>query len=325
MKIVFAGTPEVAVPTLEGLVSSGHEVALVITRPDAPFGRKRELKPSPVATAAEALGLPVMKTASFSRDTGDSVIQALSPLGADLGVVVAFGGLIPDPALSIPRLGWLNLHFSLLPAYRGASPLQRSILDGAPLGMSVFRLDEGMDTGPIVKTATLDVEGSSPEGTTSGSMSGTAGELLRLAAEQGSHLLLASLDEAIITSATPQAGKPSLAPKLTRADGQLRATDGVEANLRRFRAMTPEPGAWLVLQGDEGELKVHSLVGLPEGTDSVSAPTPAQISVVNGRVLWGCADGALELLEVQQAGKTRMDAASWHRGRATHNHSGGAS
>ncbi|BDZ46984.1 methionyl-tRNA formyltransferase [Naasia aerilata] len=209
MRLVFAGTPTPAVPSLEALAAGPHELAAVLTRPDAPVGRKRILTPSPVAVCAAELGLPVDRPAALDAEYATG-LAALQP---DLGVVVAYGALLRDPLLSLPRLGWINLHFSLLPRWRGAAPVQHALLAGdRETGASVFQLERGMDTGPVFGMLRRDI---GPDE--------TAGDLLDALARDGAGLLSRVVDELAAGTATaaPQVGEPTLAPKLSLLDGAL--------------------------------------------------------------------------------------------------------
>ncbi|HXH35113.1 MAG TPA: methionyl-tRNA formyltransferase [Plantibacter sp.] len=302
MRLVFAGTPAVAVPTLEALVIAGHEVVAVVTRPDAPLGRKRVLTPSPIAVAAERLGLPILKAARLDDDATARIVA----LRAELGVIVAYGGLVREPLLSAPEHGWINLHFSLLPAWRGAAPVQRSVMAGDALtGASVFQLVPALDAGDVF--ATLETPIARGE---------TAGELLDRLALSGAPLTLEVVDSIAAGTATaaPQTGEVSLAPKLDGLAGRIdwrRPTTEVWAQIR---GVTPEPGAYTVI--DDTRLKIHRAEPTSVGSGS-TPPEPGGIMLVDGRVVVGTADGLLELLEVQPAGRTSMGAADWWRGVAT--------
>ncbi len=301
MRLMFAGTPEVAVPSLRALHAAGHELALVLTREDAPRGRKRVMTPSDVALAATELGLPLCK----ANRIDERVAAQLAAADAELGVVVAYGALLKPTVLTIPPRGWINLHFSLLPAWRGAAPVQHSLLAGGPTGVTVFQLEPGMDTGPIWEQAEYPV-----------SHTATAGEVLGDFAVRGAELLCRAVE--VISDGRrapiPQHGVPTLAPKLGLDDGILNPNDGLAAVLARYRAVTPEPGARILLAADGGApaadwLKV--LVAAPDPTVMASGVFEA---VPHG-VRWGTGDGSLLLLRVQQAGKAAMSAADWWRGR----------
>ncbi|MFC7790336.1 methionyl-tRNA formyltransferase [Microbacterium sp. MAHUQ-60] len=295
MRLVFAGTPAVAVPTLHALAAD-HEIVAVITRPDAPLGRKRVLTPSPVAAAAAMLGLPILKTSRLDEDA----TAYISTLNADLGVIVAYGGIVREPLLSTPRHGWINLHFSLLPAWRGAAPVQRALIAGdRELGVSVFQLVPALDAGDVFALRTVDVP-----------VDATADVALELLASAG-----AGVTEEVVSGiadgtaeATPQQGQVTLAPKLTLEDGALDWTQPVTAVHARYRGVTPEPGAHTTVDG--ARLKV---LAARVATD---APTlaPGELTGRRTAVLIGCAEGALEVTRVQPAGKGAMNAADWWRG-----------
>lgn len=300
MRLVFAGTPAVAVPTLEALVDAGHDVVGVVTRPDAPLGRKRVLTPSPVAVAADRLGIPVLQAARLDEDATARIVA----LRAELGVIVAYGGLVREPLLSAPDHGWINLHFSLLPAWRGAAPVQRSVMAGdAVTGASVFQLVPALDAGAVF--ATLE----SPIG-----FGETSGELLQRLAVLGAPLTLGVVDAIAAGTATavPQTGEVSLAPKLDGLAGRIDwARPSVEV-WAQIRGVTPEPGAYTVL--DDARLKIHRAA---PGPSTAESSEPGVVTLVDGHVLVGTADEPLELLEVQPAGRTVMPAADWWRGAAT--------
>lgn len=294
MRLVFAGTPAVAVPSLNALAER-FDIAAVITREDAPLGRKRVLTPSPVADAAAALDLPVIK----ANRLDDGVTDQVARLEADLGVIVAYGGLVREPLLSTPRLGWVNLHFSLLPRWRGAAPVQRAVMAGdAETGAAVFQLVAGLDAGGVFAELRLPIPADA-----------TAGELLDALAEEGAPLLVdtvAALADGT-AEATPQSGEPVLAPKLTIDDARLDLTRPVEEVYARLRGVTPEPGAWALLDGER--FKIHAArpatgLSLPAGV----------VAATEGRIQVGTGTTPLELLTVQPAGKRAMDAADWWRG-----------
>lgn len=298
MKLIFAGTPDVAVPSLEALLASDHSVIRVLTRPDAPLGRKRILTPSPVAAIAQERGLAVSKAARLNGE----VAEELTALDADLGVIVAYGGLIREPLLSAPRLGWINLHFSLLPAWRGAAPVQHSLIAGDTVtGADVFQLVAALDAGEILGELTHEIH---PDA--------TAGELLAELALSGAQLLREVVDQigAGTTSPRAQSGEPTVAGKLSLGDGQLDPRESAVAVYNRFRGVTPEPGAHVMIDGAR-----FKILGARLDTEA-TVPSGA-IEMHEKRVLLGCAPGALELLRVQPAGKAAMDAGSWWRGLGT--------
>ncbi|HTN56486.1 MAG TPA: methionyl-tRNA formyltransferase [Microbacterium sp.] len=295
MRLVFAGTPAVAVPTLH-ILAAQHEIVAVITRPDAPLGRKRVLTPSPVAEAAAGLGLPILKTSRLDEDA----TAHISALDADLGVIVAYGGIVREPLLSTPGHGWINLHFSLLPAWRGAAPVQRALIAGdAELGVSVFQLVPALDAGDVFAMHTVEVPADA-----------TADVALSILAEAGAGVtadVVAGIADGTAT-ASVQEGAVTLAPKLTLDDGALDWTQPVASVFARFRGVTPEPGAHTTIDG--ARLKVLAAAPAPD------APTlaPGEIAGTKGAVLIGCSDGVLEVTRVQPAGKGAMNAADWWRG-----------
>ncbi|AND16350.1 methionyl-tRNA formyltransferase [Rathayibacter tritici] len=293
MRLVFAGTPAAAVPTLQGLAASAHEVVAVVTRADAPVGRKRVLTPSPVAVAAEELGLPVIRTNRLDEEVTDH----LAELTPDLGVIVAYGGLVRERLLAVPRLGWINLHFSLLPRWRGAAPLQRALMAGETrIGASVFQLVAELDAGDVYAELPVDAG------------ERTAGALLAELAESGANLTLDVVDalERGTAVATPQVGEVTLAPKLDATDGRIDWTLPTARILALVRGTTPEPGASTAVGG--ARLKVLA-VRAAEGDLA-----PGSVRLHSGRALVGTGDGAIELVTVQPAGKTPMPGAAWARG-----------
>ena len=296
MRVLFAGTPTVAVPSLNALIEAGFDVVAVLTRPDAPIGRKRVLTPSPVAARAAELGIEVIRAARVDAEATAS-IAAVNP---DVAAIVAYGGLVPPAALAIPRHGWVNLHFSLLPAWRGAAPVQRSVMAGDDVtGAVTFRLEEGLDTGPVYGTLTETV---GPDD--------TAGELLERLSHSGAVLLAQTLSaiEAGKASPQPQFGDVSLAPKLTLEDGRLNWGHPALALGRQARGVTPEPGAWTMLHGQR--VKLEPLRLRPD----VSGLAPGSMAVEGKSVLVGTGSHAVELTRIQPAGKKMMSAADWARG-----------
>ncbi|KJL18734.1 Methionyl-tRNA formyltransferase [Microbacterium oxydans] len=295
MRLVFAGTPAAAVPTLRRLVES-HDIAAVVTRPDAPLGRRRILTPSPVAQAAAELGLPVIKTARLD----EAATTEISALGADLGVIVAYGGLVREPLLSAPRAGWINLHFSLLPAWRGAAPVQRALIAGdRVLGASVFQLVAELDAGDVFAMREVDVPATA-----------TAGEALEILAADGAGLIagvVSGIAEGAASS-TPQQGEPTFAAKLTLADGLLDWSQPLDAVFARFRGVTPEPGAHTTVAGQP--LKILEAAPAPDAEPLA----PGRLRGTKSALHIGTATGALAVTRVQPAGKGAMNAVDWWRG-----------
>lgn len=299
MRVLFAGTPAVAIPSLDALIEAGFEIVAVLTRPDAPTGRKRILTPSPVAARAAELGIDIIHASKVDVETTER-IASYEP---DVAAIVAYGGLVPKAALGVPRHGWINLHFSLLPAWRGAAPVQRSLIAGDDItGAATFLLEEGLDTGPIFGTLTESVR---PDD--------TAGDLLERLSLSGAVLLSQTLSSVDAGKAAPQPqqGDVSLAPKLTLDDGRLDWTQPALAINRRSRGVTPEPGAWTMLDGQRVKLEP---VGMRPDTRDLA---PGQIRVDGKNVLVGTGSHAVQLGRIQPAGKKMMPSADWARGLAT--------
>ena len=296
MKLVFAGTPEVALPSLTALAGTDHEIVSVITRADAPLGRKRTLTPSAIAQAAIARGLPVLKTNRLDAEATET-IHALQP---DLGVIVAYGGIVRDPLLSVPRLGWINLHFSLLPRWRGASPVQRAVIAGDELtGAAVFQLVPELDAGDVFGSF------SQPLGAHS-----TSGILLEQLSHTGAELLVRVVSElaAGTARAVPQTGEVTLAPKLLRDDARIDFNQPAASVYSRIRGVTPEPGAFTTVNG-----AVLKLLEVAPTADEANLPA-GMIQQREKTVLVGTQTEPLVLLRVQPAGKTAMSANDWWRG-----------
>jgi len=299
VRVLFAGTPAVAVPSLDALVKAGFDVVAVLTRPDAPVGRKRVMTPSPVAARATELGIEVIRAAKVDAAT----TARISEFAPDVAAIVAYGGIVPKPALSVPTHGWVNLHFSLLPAWRGAAPVQRSIIAGDEItGAVTFQLEEGLDTGPVFGTLTEAVRADD-----------TAGELLERLSISGAVLLSQTLStiDAGQAAPQPQTGEVSLAPKLTLEDGRLDWQLPALAINRRARGVTPEPGAWTTLDGQRVKLEPVNL------RPDVKDLAPGSIRVDGKTVLVGTGSHAVELGRIQPAGKKMMSSADWARGLAT--------
>lgn len=307
MRVVFAGTPEVAVPSLQALLDSpSHEVVAVVSRPDARTGRGRGLTRSPVAAAADAAGIEVL-TPPDARDP--EFAQRLRELAPDAAPVVAYGHLVPRPVLDIPRHGWINLHFSLLPAWRGAAPVNAAIAAGDEItGATTFLLDEGMDTGPVLGTMTETIR---PRD--------TAGDLLGRLAVAGAGLLVATLDalEAGQVRAVPQPSDGvSHAGKLTVDDARVRWGDPAQAVDRHIRSVTPAPGAWTTLGGER--LKIGAARPAEDaeleaaGVDATLAPGALHIG--KRAFLVGTASAPMLVEQLQPPGKKMMNAVDWARG-----------
>ncbi len=305
MRLVFAGTPDVACTSLDVLVGSRHEVVGVITRPDAPRGRGRTVAVSPVAQRATELNIPVLRP---TRLSDPSVVRDLRALAPDCCPIVAYGGLVPPQLLDLPPHGWVNLHFSLLPLWRGAAPVQRAILHGDEVtGASTFRLTAGLDTGPVYGTVTEPV-----------AQTDTSGELLSRLATAGADLLLRTLDGIEDGQLLPvdQPGEGvSLAPKVGAEDARVRWSDPALAVDRRIRACTPEPGAWTEHAGQRlGLLPIAAPSGARPLPDLGADLEPGVVRVTKRAVYVGTGSSPVQLGQVRPAGKKTMDAADWARG-----------
>ena len=296
MRVVFAGTPDAALPSLRAVAESTHDLVGVVTRPDAPTGRGRRLAASPVAEAAAELGVPVLKPEHPRDDGFQEELRALAP---DACPVVAYGALLPQSTLDIPAHGWVNLHFSLLPAWRGAAPVQRSIWAGDDVtGATTFRIVKDLDAGPVFGVMTETIR---PDD--------TAGDLLGRLAEGGAGLLVATLDGIAEGSLEPQpqpADGVSLAPKVTVDDARVDWAQPAAAIDRQVRACTPAPGAWTTYSGER--LKLGPLT-LADG----QLP-PGEIVAGKSAVVIGTGTAALRLGDVQPVGRRPTPAADWARG-----------
>ncbi|WP_043235881.1 methionyl-tRNA formyltransferase [Streptomyces violaceusniger] len=299
MRLVFAGTPEVALPALDALIASEkHEVVAVVTRPDAPAGRGRRMVASPVAERAEEAGIEVLKPAK-PRDP--EFLARLGEIAPDCCPVVAYGALLPKAALEIPAHGWVNLHFSLLPAWRGAAPVQHSVLAGDEMtGASTFQIEEGLDSGPVFGVVTEEVRATD-----------TSGDLLTRLAFAGAGLLEATMDgiENGTLLPVPQPAEGiSLAPKITVEDAKIDWTAPALRVDRLVRACTPAPGAWTTFR--EERLKVVSARPVADRTDL----EPGRLAATKKAVYVGTGSHAVELAWVRPQGKKPMLAADWARG-----------
>jgi methionyl-tRNA formyltransferase len=295
VKVIFAGTPETAIPTLKLLVESEHQVVAVVTREDAPFGRKGILTASPIAQLAHELNIPTIKANRFTDEIVDQIIQ----LEAEVGVVVAFGAFLPERALTAVSSGWLNLHFSDLPRLRGAAPVQWTLIQGdTQAATCVFKLVTEMDAGPIASTQFTALDGSE-----------TTTELLGTLATSGARQVLSVIEQINHGTVvfTNQQGEATFARKLDSLASMLDPALSATVNFNRFRGVTREPGAWIY--DGESRLKIHRARISPYVVDS------GAIVSVDGEVLWGTSTTALELVEVQPAGRQKMSAQDWARGR----------
>jgi methionyl-tRNA formyltransferase len=302
MRLVFAGTPQAAVPALDALLKSRHEVAAVVTRPDAPAGRGLHLGPSPVAQRAAEAGVEVLKPA---RPRDPDFTDRLRQIAPDVVPITAYGALIPQSVLDIPAQGWVNLHFSLLPAWRGAAPVQHAILHGDDItGATTFRLVKELDAGPVFGVVTEPIH---PRD--------TAGDLLGRLAVSGADLLVATLDgiESGQLEARPQPAEGvSLAPKITAGDARVRWDQPAIAVDRQLRACTPGPGAWTML--GEARLKLWPVDPAPQDAPAAGPLAPGEVRILRSAVLVGTGTTPVGLGDVQPPGKRRMRAADWARG-----------
>ena len=300
MRLVFAGTPEAAVRSLDALLTSRHSVVAVLTRPDAPVGRGRTMTASPVARRADAAGIEVLRP---QRPSDPAFLARLAQIAPDCCPVTAYGALIPSAALAIPRHGWVNLHFSVLPAWRGAAPVQRAILHGDEItGATTFRLVAELDAGPVFGVLTEPVASKD-----------TAGDLLGRLSAAGAELLVATLDgiESGNLTPRPQPGDGiSYAPKFTIDDARVTWKHPASAIDRLIRACTPAPGAWTTLNG--ARLKLGPIT-FPESAQ-LPALAPGELSLGRGEVAVGTATTPVLLGDVRPEGKRAMPAADWARG-----------
>jgi methionyl-tRNA formyltransferase len=298
MRLIFAGTPQTALPSLRAILDSHHDVVAVLTRPDAPTGRSRKLSPSPVARVATDAGIEVLRP---QRPRDPDFLVRLAEIGPDCAPVVAYGGLLPRPALDVPKHGWVNLHFSLLPAWRGAAPVQHAILAGDDLtGASTFQIEEELDSGPVYGVVTEPVRPTD-----------TSGDLLDRLAVAGARLLVATLDgiEDGTLLAHPQSSDGlSWAPKLTAADAEVDWSAPAVRVDRLIRACTPAPGAWTTFRGDR--LKLGPVRADPQAADL----GPGQLRADRGGVGVGTGTRAVLLGEVKPQGTRVMPADDWARG-----------
>jgi methionyl-tRNA formyltransferase len=300
VRLVFAGTPRVALPSLEAVLASRHEVVAVITRPDAPAGRGRQIMPSPVRDRAESLGIEVLTPWRIGEP---EVIARLRALAPDCCPVVAYGALVPLAALLVPPHGWVNLHFSVLPSWRGAAPIQRALIAGDEVvGASTFRLEEGLDTGPVYGVMTELVR-----------RDDTAGTLLDRVAEGGAGLLVQTLDgieDGTLRPLPQPAEGVSLAPKLTVDDARVDWTIPAAGVDRLIRGCTPAPGAWTTLRGERLKLGPVQVVS-GDGLDPLG---PGALEVNRRSVRVGTGAGSVQLGDVQPHGRRPMPASDWARG-----------
>ena len=315
MRVVFFGTPEFAVPSLEALLGEGFDVRAVVTQPDKPQGRSRsQAVAPPVKVAAVAEDIPVLQPV---RPTDRAFVDRLRTLAPDVGVVVAYGHILKPELLALPRHGMVNVHPSLLPELRGAAPVEWAILNGLEkTGVTIMRMDEGLDSGPILHQLPHYIE---PEV--------TGGELSEHLAEMGAQALvetLALLEQDALKPVPQDHARATYAPKLTRDTARIRWSEPADKVARTIRALDPKPGAWTVLETGKG--KRETLKGSRRVAGSVEvklfgakpvegAGTPGEVLTADGRLLIAAGSGGVEVEEVQPAGKPRMSAANWLRGR----------
>lgn len=298
MRLVFAGTPEVALPSLRAFIDSPrHDVVAVVTRPDAPSGRGRKLERSPVGALADEHGIEVLTPAKAGDPEFLERLRALEP---DLCPVVAYGNLLPQRTLDVPKFGWVNLHFSVLPAWRGAAPVQAAVRNGDDItGASTFRIVKELDAGPVFGVVTEKVRDRD-----------TSGDLLTRLSISGADLLLSTVDgieDGTLRAVDQPADGVTYAAKITVEDARLDFTSPAAAVDRLARAVTPEPGAWAEFRGERLKL------GPVTPVDDVTLPA-GEVLVERKRVLVGTATTAVALGEVQAQGKKRMAATDWARG-----------
>jgi methionyl-tRNA formyltransferase len=302
MRIVFAGTPEVAVPSLEALSASNHELIGVVTRPDRPKGRGRKPSPAPVAEVAAAAGLPLLKP---DHPSDPEFLAGLRDWAPEAVATVAYGALLPEDALAIPKHGWVNLHFSLLPAWRGAAPVQHAIWHGDQItGATTFQIVRQLDAGPVFGVMTYEPP---PRA--------TAGEALQALAADGAKLLVATMDAIADGTARPEpqsAEGVSYAAKISVADARVDWNAHAQAIDRQIRACTPDPGAWTTFRG--GRLKLGPVLPTPAAGRVEGRVPPGVLSPGKERVVVGTATDPVVLSYVAPAGKKWMAAEAWARG-----------
>lgn len=316
MKLVFAGTPEPAVPTLKALIASGHEVIAVLTRPDARKGRGRKMVPSPVKEVALEHGIEVLTPSTLKAGTedGDAIRTRLTELAPDAIPVVAYGNLVPKDLLDVAQHGWVNLHFSLLPAWRGAAPVQAAINAGDDItGATTFQIEEGLDTGPVLGTTTETIQ-----------TVDTAGALLERLSHSGAQLMVATMDglESGTLVAQPQQGEPTYAPKISTEDARVSWTQPDFAVDRHIRAHSPFPGAWTMHGEDRIKIgKVSPMHAAAQELGELPHLEPGRLHITKKAVYIGTASTPVRIDELQPVGKKMMNAADWGRGQGAKNNS----
>ncbi|MDQ3124030.1 MAG: methionyl-tRNA formyltransferase [Pseudomonadota bacterium] len=298
MRLAFMGTPDFAVPSLAELIASGHEITAVYSQPPKPRGRGQKLTPSPVHAFAETMGLPVFTPASMKSA---EAIETFRSLEVDAACVVAYGQILKTEVLDAPRLGCFNLHGSLLPRWRGAAPIQRAIMAGdRQTGVQIMRMSEGLDEGPILLSEILDIRADDTAATLGERMSHTGASLWPRA--------LAAIERGVVEGA-PQSGEPTYARKITPAEARIdwsRPAAGVDAHIR---GLSPFPGAWFEVTGDDGPVRIKVLMSRVSADGSGAAG-----QVLDGALRIACGEGAVELLRVQRAGKSAQSPEEMLRG-----------
>ncbi len=301
MRIIFLGTPEFAVPSFRALLGEGFDVAAVVTQPDRAQGRSRStLVPSPIKTTALEEGVPVLEP---ERPNDPDFINRLRILQPDLGVVVAYGHILKPPLLDLPKRGWINVHASLLPKFRGAAPIVHTILNGDDVaGVTVMQIEPELDSGPMIHQLSTTV---APDE--------TGGELTERLAELGALALVEALTLIASGAVRPEAQDDELAtyaPKLDREQARIRWAEPAELIARQVRALDPDPGAWTTLNG-----RVIKLFGPRKADEWVDDEVPGEILETEPALVVATGDGALQFLDVLPAGKQRMAASAWLRGK----------
>jgi methionyl-tRNA formyltransferase len=296
MRLAFMGTPSFAAKSLEALIASGHDIAAVYTRAPKPSGRGQALSRSPVHDIAERAGIDVRTPKNFRAAEDRSAFAAL---GLDAAIVVAYGVLLPKDVLAAPRFGCFNLHASLLPRWRGAAPIQRAIMAGdAETGVQVMRMEEGLDTGPILLSETVAIR---PDD--------TAGTLHDRLAEIGAELLprfLAALERGVLVETPQPADGVAYAQKISAADAQIDWRRPAAAVDRQIRGLSPAPGAWFAARGE----RIKALAS----RTAAAGGAPGEIIAASDRLIIACGEGGVELLKLQRPGKTAQPAAAFLRG-----------
>lgn len=302
MRLVFAGTPEPALPSLRRLIESPrHDVVAVLTRPDAAAGRRGKPRPSPVAELALEHGIPLLRP---ERPNGDDFVAELTELAPDCCAVVAYGALLSERLLAVPRHGWINLHFSLLPAWRGAAPVQAAIAAGDTVtGATTFQIEPALDSGPVYGVVTEAVRETD-----------TAGDLLARLADSGAALLETTIDgiaDGSLTAVPQPAEGVTVAPKITVESARVRWDLPAHVVDRRIRAVIPNPGAWTMI----GDLRVKvGPVTVDKAAEEAGKLQPGEIRVGRNSVHVGTGSHPVRLGQIQPPGKKPMNAADWARG-----------